>query len=217
MEDVEIINLWKSKDKNMDAIIQLNRENAAELLKVKAHSLLSSMKPVKILGIVFAILWTAVAGTLVIKLFMFHYNDVSPFFLYSAALQVILTVMALVIYLFQAITINRVNIDGSVIEIQEKIARLKYTTLAAVRITILQLPLWTIFYWNSAMFENAHWVLWMLQVDVTLLCTILALWLFFNIRYKNRNKRWFRFFFNSKEWAPLMKAMELLDQSKDYK
>jgi len=41
--------------------------------------------------------------------------------------------------------------------------------------------------------------------------TVIAIWLFFNIKYENKNKKWFQLIFNGKEWTPLMKSMELLE------
>ncbi len=217
MEDIEIINLWKSKDKTIEDEFRLNRKNADELLKIKAQSLISSMKPIKILAIVIAAFWVGIAGALVIKLFLFNYNDVSLFFLYSAALQVILTAVALIVYLYQTITIYQISVDEPILETQEKIAKLKSTTLFVVRLLILQLPLWTTFYWRSAMPESGHLFLWLLQGVITISFTTLALWLFVNIKYENKDKKWFKYIFNTKEWMPLMKSMDLLNQIKEYK
>lgn len=43
------------------------------------------------------------------------------------------------------------------------------------------------------------------------------MWLFFNIKYKNREKKWFKLIFNGREWTPLLKAMALLNEIKAYK
>jgi len=51
----------------------------------------------------------------------------------------------------------------------------------------------------------------------TLSFIVIAIWLFFNIKYENRNKKWFQLIFSGKEWTPLMKSMELLEQVEEYK
>ena len=56
-----------------------------------------------------------------------------------------------------------------------------------------------------------------IQLVVTLSFTYAAVWLFFNIKYENRYKKWFRLIFNGKEWSPLMQSMELLRQAEEYK
>lgn len=41
-----------------------------------------------------------------------------------------------------------------------------------------------------------------------------ALWLFVNIRFENRERKWFKFIFRGAEWTPLMKAMQILEKWK---
>jgi hypothetical protein len=56
-----------------------------------------------------------------------------------------------------------------------------------------------------------------MQIAITLIFTVTAVWLFINIRFENRNQKWFRVLFRGKEWTPLMKAMDLLEQTNEYK
>ncbi|MEO6453117.1 MAG: hypothetical protein ABIN97_03545 [Ginsengibacter sp.] len=67
------------------------------------------------------------------------------------------------------------------------------------------------------MLTDWNWLQWAAVIMVTLLFTYIAIWLFFNIRYENKNKKWFKLIFNGKEWTPLMKSMELLQQVEEYK
>lgn len=217
MNDIEIINLWKSSDKKINESLLLNRKNAEEIIKIKTQSLLSSMKPVKLFTIIMGILWVGIGGTVVTNIFLFAYSDTSHFFLYSAALQILLTAIALVLYLYQTITIYQTDISEPILATQEKIAKLISSTLWITRIMILQLPLWTIFYWNNSMFENGNLPLLIIQGIVTLTFTIAALWLFFNIKYENRNKKWFRIIFKGSEWTPLLNSLDLLNQVDEFK
>jgi hypothetical protein len=67
------------------------------------------------------------------------------------------------------------------------------------------------------MLVNWSTIQWILPIFMTGSFAFIALWLFFNIKYENRNKKWFQLIFSGKEWAPIMKSMELLDQVDDYK
>jgi len=174
------------------------------------------MKPIKIFTVLVGILWVGIVGTIVANLFLFFYDKMSPFFLYSAMLQVILTAIALIIYIYQTITIYQIDINDQILATQEKIVKLKSTTLLVTRILFLQLPVWTTFYWNNSMFENGNLFLWILQGIITISFTFVALWLFFNIKYENRNKKWFKLIFSGKEWIPLMNSMDLLSQIDEY-
>jgi hypothetical protein len=66
------------------------------------------------------------------------------------------------------------------------------------------------------MFESGNTFLYIIQILVTLSFTFIAVWLFLNIKYENRDKKWFRLIFNGKEWSPVIKSMELLNQLYEY-
>jgi hypothetical protein len=217
MEDIEIINLWKSNDKKINENLLLNRKNADEIIKMKAQYLLSSMKPIKTFTIMIGVLWVGL-GTIVLgNIYFDAFSEANKFFLFSATLQVGLTAIALFLYLYQLITIHQVDITEPILKTQKKLASLKASTLWVARILFLQLPVWTTFYWNGSMLENGNWFLWIIQGTITFLFTYVAIWLFFNIKFENRNKKWFRLIFKGKEWTPLMKSLELLGQTDEYK
>ena len=66
------------------------------------------------------------------------------------------------------------------------------------------------------MLESSNSFLWLLQILFTLSFTITALWFFFNINLKNKDKKWFKFMFNDKEWNGVIKAMELNNEIKEF-
>jgi hypothetical protein len=103
------------------------------------------------------------------------------------------------------------------LETQEKLVQLRISTLWSARILFLQLPVWTTFWWNETMFTDWNLFQWILTAVVTVSFTYVSIWLFLNIKYKNRNKKWFQLIFSGKEWTPLMKSMELLEQVEEYK
>jgi hypothetical protein len=213
MEDTEIINLWKSYDKKLEENLLFNRKNAEDITKMKVQSFLASMKPLKIFTILVGFVWVGFVDILIINLFPIA----NPFFLISAVIQVLLTKLAIGIYLYQLILIHQADISEPILATQEKLSRLKSSTLWVARLLFLQLPVWTTFYWNESMLENGNVWLYTLQIIVTASFTYLAIWLFFNIKYENRDKKWFRFIFNGKEWNPVIKSMELLSQIDEYR
>jgi len=217
MEDIEIINLWKSNDKKINENLLLNRKNAEEIIKMKAQSLLSSMKPIKTFTIMIGVLWVSLGTVVLGNIYFDAFSEANKFFLFSATIQVGLTAIALFLYLYQLITIHQVDITEPILKTQEKLASLKASTLWVARILFLQLPVWTTFYWNGSMLENGNWFLFIIQGTITFLFTYVAIWLFFNIKFENRDKKWFRLIFNGKEWTPLMKSLELLGQTDEYK
>ncbi|SEW39861.1 hypothetical protein [Chitinophaga arvensicola] len=212
MEDNEIIHLWKTYDMKLEESLSLNRELAADLTRLKVQTFMSSMKPLKLFTILVGMVWVVLVDTLIISLF----HVAGAFFLVSAGIQVLLTQLAIGIYLYQLVLIHRVDISEPVLATQEKLARLQSSTLWVARLLFLQLPVWTTFYLNKGMLENGNMWWCVLQVLVTAAFTYAAIWLFVNIRYENREKKWFRFIFAGKEWTPIMKSMELLGEVKSY-
>lgn len=217
MENSEIINLWKSYDKKLDENLSLNKKNAEDITKIKVRSFLASMKPVKIFTILVGMLWVGVGSVIIANLFLFAFEEVSTFFLFSAALQLLLTAIAIIVYIYQLILIYQVDISSPVLETQENLAKLKSSTLWVTRILFLQLPLWTTFYLSESIFENANILFLIIQGIVTFAFAYVAVWLFINIKYENRDKEWFKILFRGKEWEPIIKAQEFLREIEEFK
>jgi len=208
----EFRELWSSYNKKLNESLTLNRKNTEDLTKIRIGSFLASMSPLKIFTILAGIIWSVIGDVIVINLL----NTASPFFLISAGIQLVLTQIAIVIYIYQLVIIHRVDINQPVMETQRTLARLRTSTLWVARILFLQLPVWTTFYLSAEMFENGNVMLLSLQIVVTLVFTFAAVWLFTNIKFENRNKKWFRLIFDGKEWTPVMRSMELLEQIGEY-
>jgi hypothetical protein len=213
MNEMELKKLWQATNQRLEESLAITRNNSAEIAKMKIHNFLGSMKPIKIFTLLAGILWVGVTGTIVANLS----QEMNLFFLFSATIQIGLTAIALIIYFYQLIRIYEVDIAEPILKTQNRLAILKTSTLWIARILFLQLPVWTTFYWNTGMLENGNWFLWITQGIVTLSFVYAAIWLFFNIRYENKDKKWFKFLFMRKEWTPLIKSMELLEQIEDYK
>jgi glucan phosphoethanolaminetransferase (alkaline phosphatase superfamily) len=213
MENTELINLWKTYDKKLEENIIVNQKNVEEITKLKVNSLLTSMKPTKLFAIVFGILWVLLLDSLVFTIYPFA----SIYFLVSALIHIVLSKLAIGIYIYHLILLDKADISKTVIETQENLAKLKSSTLLITRLLFLQLPVWTTFYWNKTMLENGNILAWSVQLLVTIAFTIIALWLFFNIKDENKDKKWFKLIFSGKEWVPMFKSMELLNDIKVFK
>ncbi len=213
MEDAAILSIWKSYSQQLEKSLELNRKNAIAITQLKLNSLLASMRPIKIFTVVVGICWVLFVDTLVINL----WHIANPFFLVSAIAQSLLTKLAIGIYLYQLVLIYQSDSTEPVLATQEKLARLQITTLWVPRLLFLQLPFWTMFYWNASMLVNGNMFLFVLQGVVTLSFAFIAGWLFINITYANKNKKWFRLMFSGREWEPLLQSMALLEELKEYK
>ncbi len=216
MDEIKLKELWQATNEKLEQSQNDSKQQTDDITHLKVQNFISSIKPIKIFTILVGVGWVFILGTVVLNLFVYAFDTASPFFLFSAAIQVILTAIALVIYIYQLITIYQIDITEPILKTQQKIANLQLTTLWITRVLMLQLPVWTTFYWNVSMIEHGNWVLIIIQGIVTLSFAIAAIWLFININYGNKDKKWFRLIFKGKEWTPLMKSMELLEQIDEY-
>lgn len=216
MNELELKLLWQHSNSALETRLAPTVQERRAVTSSEVRNLLRRMRPVKIFAVVVGVLWVLVVGTPVGFLAV-HSDEASPFFLWSMGLQVLLTAVAIGIYLYQLWLISRVDVSRPVLDAQEQINGLKTSTLWAARILLLQLPLWTTFYWVDAFFGPGNLLFWTLQLPVTLLFTAAAVWLCVNIRYDNRHRRWFRWLFRGREWEPLTQAIDLLETVRAYR
>ena len=216
MKESELKQYWARANEKLEMSLLINKINTEELKQLKVYHFISEMKAIKLFTLICGILWVGIGSAILSRIFIYQYIYANKFFLFSATFQIAITAIAIIVYLYQIITINSVDITEPVLKTQEKLSRLRSSTIWVARILFLQLPVWTTFYWNESMLENGSLLLWIIQTLVTLFFIFAALWLFFNIKIENRDKKWFRLIFEGKEWTPLMRAMELSQQIKEY-
>jgi len=217
MNELELKALWQTTNQKLEESFVISRKNSEDITRIKVHNFLGSMKPIKIFTLMVGILWVGIGAIALSAIYINAFSEANKFFLFSASLQVLLTAIALFIYVYQLIKIFGIELADTILETQRKMAQLKITSLWSARILFLQLPVWTTFWWNETMLTEWNLLQWLIVMITTGSFTFLAFWLFFNIRYENRNKKWFQLIFNGKEWTPLMKSMELLEQLDEFK
>jgi hypothetical protein len=217
MENTEIINIWRSHDRKLEQNLVLNKIIAEEITRKKVKSALSSMTLVKLLAVMIGTLWVISLDFVIVNLIINALDQISPFFLVSACIQVLITKVAIGVYIHQLLLIHKTDISESITETQERLTTLTSSTLLVTRILFLQLPLWTTFYLHSGMLEAENTILLIFQAFVTISFSFLAIWLFKNIKYENKDKKWFRLLFSGAEWVPIIKSMELLKEVEEFK
>ncbi len=215
MNDTDLKNLWQAGNEQIAISQKSDKTSLDKLTKRNVSHFLSSMKPIKIFTLLVGLLWVFGIGYVLIKLSINAYDQVSLYFLYSAYFQVMVTAMALILYIIQLSTLYSIDFDKPVVILQKTLMKLKASTLNVTRILILQLPFWTTFYWNESMFKNGTLPLFILQGAVTISFTCLAIWLFFHLKYENADKWWFKLLLQGKEWEPLITSIGILNDMEE--
>lgn len=216
MNENDLKQLWQKSNEKLEVVLRENKINTEDITKLKIQNLLSSMKPIKAFTLIIGLIWVIGLGSYLSVLTVFHFEKVSIFFLFSAITQVLLTAVAIVMYIYQIHLINKIDFSEPVLTMQKKVSELKISTLNVTRLLFLQLPLWTTFYLNEKMFVVENWILLILQFVISISFTFVAVWLFFNIKHENQNSKWFQFIFSGKEWQPILHSAEILYQIEQF-
>ncbi|MCK8495248.1 hypothetical protein M0L20_25485 [Spirosoma sp. RP8] len=210
MQDSELIALWRSYDQKLEENLMLNRRNAEAITLIKVKSLVGSMVPMKLFIIIASTLWVAFLSVVLVH----TYSYASSFFWYSLAIHVVLLTIVILIYGYQIGLIFQTDLSEPLIKTQHRLASLRSSTLLISRLMFLHAPVWATFSIQEQMLNHPTWL--MVQGLITLAFIVVALWLFFNIKYENRDKKWFRFLFKGKEWEPVIKSLALLEELGSY-
>ena len=215
MNDTDLKYLWQTGNEQIAISQKSDKTSLDNLTKRNVSHFLSSMKPIKIFTLLVGLLWVLGIGYVLLKLTINAYDQVSLYFLYSAYFQVMLTAMAVILYIIQLSTLYSIDFNKPVVILQKTLIKLKASTLNVTKILILQLPFWTTFYWNESMFKNGTLPLFILQGAVTISFTYLSLWLFFHLKFENADKWWFKLLLQGKEWEPLITSIGILNDMEE--
>jgi hypothetical protein len=216
MEHSEILAIWKTYDKKLEENLRLNRQQAQDIMKMKIKSHLDSMQPIKFFAILIGFLWVGAGVFILGNLAASAFDEISKFFFFSMSIQLLLTAVAIIVYLYQLVLIKQVDISEPILTTQKRLASLRSSTIWVTRILFLQLPAWTTFYLSEHMLADAGTGLYVIQFLITGAFTYAAIWLFIHIDYRNKDKKWFRLLFSGREWSPILRSMELYRELENF-
>ncbi len=140
MKESELKQYWATTNEKLEMSLLMNKINTDEIRQLKVYNFISEMKAIKLLTLICGILWVGIGSTIISTIFIYQYTYANKFFLFSASFQITLTAIAIIGYLYQIITIYSVDITEPVLRTQERLSRLKTSTLWVTRILFLQLP-----------------------------------------------------------------------------
>lgn len=217
MNENELKSMWQSTHQQLDASVALNKRLIVDINRLGVKSSLSNMKPIKWFTLIVGSLWVGIGGYVMYHLIRYARDEISIAFMASASFQIAITTVALIIYIYQLVTIYDVDVSDTVLSTQKRLQGLRSSTMTSVRISFLQLPVWTTFYLHEGLFIEWSMIQWIIQGIVTMSFLGCAIWLFVNIRYENRDKRWFKLIFRGSEWDPIIRAEGLMKEIEEFK
>lgn len=220
MDDIELKNIWQAYDQKLEEARVLNLQSwvlnfkSFEAIQTqKAKSKLNSLARFKIWVIVAGILWVLFLIYLIYHSFVFS----SLFFVISAGIIALITLVAVIVYIQQVMWIRQIDNSESIVVVQQKTAKLQASTLRIVRVLFLQMPFYTSFWFTPQWVMSGDPGFWFISLPITLLFAFLSIWLYRNINSKNVDKKWFKILFNSPEWTSVTKAIHFIKEIEEYK
>ena len=208
MENIEIINLWKQYDEKLEKTLSLNQKIVAELQQQKVKNALKPARNYKYLAVLNGLVY---AGLIVYFLY-YLYPFASVFIKVSVAIHLIVTLVAIGMYVRQLVLISEIDRSENVLQMQQKMATLQSSTLKVIGVCFLQLPVFVTWGISFELINNNPLGFWLIYVPIILFFAFAGAWLYRNINIKNMDKKWLRIMFYGAEWNSILRSGKLLKE-----
>ena len=208
MNDKELLQLWNSYDQKLDQVLKLNQDMTMELTKNKLQSTINRMIWPKRLIFLLGMPYTLIL--LIITKITFE----SEAYVMSLSFGIISLTMliTLVSYIYHLFLISAINRDDSVRNVQERLAQLKLSSFALTRMTVFQLPFWSLCWFSINAFKNSPILYGGINIIIFLGLSLVAWWIYRSLG--NKESKISKMVFSGIEWEPLEKSSDILEQLK---
>lgn len=211
MDDITLKNLWKAQDEKLDRTMKLNLYILESLQKQKAQSKLNSLAKLKLVAVILGIVWALFLGVLI------YGNQLQNiYFTVSVGMIMLITILAIAIYIKHIVLIRQLDYSQSITGTQKKLAKLQASTFSS-RFILLQTPFYTTWFWSTEMI-NSGIKFWLIAVPITLLFTLLTIWVYRNLNPGKMHKKWVKALIkNDPEHISIMEAQDFLNEIEEFK
>lgn len=212
MENLEIINLWKQYDEKLEKSLSLNQKILVELQQQKAKNALKPARNYKYIAVFVGLTYIAL-----IAYFLYHLSSFASIFVnISVAIHLLVTIIAVGMYIRQLVLISEIDRSEDILQMQQKMAKLKSSTLKVIAVCFLQFPVFATWNINFDLINDRPLAFWLIQVPIVALFTYVGVWFYKNINLKNINKRWFRMMFYGAEWNAILKSGKFMEELNEF-
>lgn len=189
----------------------LNYKCFETLQALKIQSKLSELVGIKVVGIVLGILWVFFLGIL---LYANRFSNI--YFSISTMVVMFFTLLAIAVYIMHLAMLKKIDYSKSIMDTQNRLAALQLSTIKIFSILVLQTPFYTTWFW-SAQWIKGDAIFWLVPFPITILFTLLSLWLYRNITVKNIENKKLRWLFSGPEFSYIVKAKLFLDEIETFR
>jgi uncharacterized membrane protein len=211
MEDVTLKNLWKAQEEKLDRSMKLNLFILESLQKQKVRSKLNSLARLKLVAVILGIVWSLFLGVLI------YGNQLQNiYFTVSVGMIMLITILAIALYIKHIALIRQLDHSEAITTTQNKLSKLQASTFNS-RFILLQTPFYTTWFWSAEMISSGI-KFWLIAVPITLLFTLLTIWLFRNLTPAKMHKKWVKALIkNDPEHIAVMQAQDFLNEIEEFK
>ena len=217
MEETNFVLLWKEQYEKIDQSLAINIKILQELISQKAASTIQSFIRFKTRGMIAAVIYLLLLGT-VLFYAVSHYSSAANYFIVSMGAIFLINLKALFDYIKHVALIRRIDFNGTVTGIQEKLTGLQLSIIQHSRFMVLQLPFWTTFQLSGTWFPHTvGWGYIIFQCFITAAFSLLAIWLYKNQTIENVDKKWVRSLIEGAGGKYLVKAISFYKEIEAFK
>jgi len=212
MEDITLKKLWKAQEEKLDRTMKQNLFIIESMQKQKAQSKLNGLVRLKLVAVILGILWALFLGILV------YGNQLrNMYFTVSVGMIMLITIGAIIAYIRHIVLIKEMDYSQSITGTQKKLASLQASTFKN-RFILLQAPFYTTFFWSTEMIRASVAEFCFIALPITLLFTILTIWLYINLTPLKMHKKWVNYLLkNDPEQVPVIQAQKFLKEIEEFK
>lgn len=212
MNDKELMNIWKSYDQKIDEVLTLNQEIAYEITKKKLNRTINSLRLPKsfllMLGIPYTFIMCFITWITYLSeayIMMFGFGTIS-----------LIMVVTIMVYCYHFYLISKINRSEKINEVQKNIAKLKLSSYNIARLTVMQLPFWSVCWISIEALKNSPFLYGGINLIVFLVLSYISYWLYQNLSIDNNHSKISKIIFSGNEWEPILKSSDILKQLKAY-
>lgn len=207
MEDTNFVLLWKEQYEKIDQSLAINKRLLQEVISQKAESAMRPLIRLKQRGIVALVVYLIVLG-LLLAYAVLHYSSAANYFIASIGVIFLINIKALYDYMKHLAWAKRIDYNGSVMEIQQKLVELQLSILRHSRLMVLQFPFWTTCFLSNKWFPHSVGMGYIVfQFLLTGSFAYLSYWLYKNQTVENLDKKWLRILIEGSGGRSVMKAL----------
>lgn len=213
MNDKDLMEIWKSNDQKLEEILLLNKAIVYDLTKERASRIVGRMRSPKKLFLLIAIPYTVI-----LYLLSFLGMVAGGLFVTIGFGSIGLIMSATIIgYIYDLQLIGSIKRVDDVLGVQRKIAELKISSFNMIRLSIVQIPFWSICWISLDAIERSPLIYGGINITVFLGLIYLSYLLYKTLDPTKPKSRLVKFFLSGSEWEPLERATEILKQLEDSK